>query len=84
MFGRHGELGIVVDVARDEADRGSAFVVRGGVSDSLTYHVSSAHVRAVSWERRIVLLNVDVTDFHPRLQADGTIELRMPSGGFSG
>jgi len=51
-------------------------VVRGGVSKGLIYFVPIDRVRRLSQEGRTVLLDMDLTDFVPRLHEDGTVELR--------
>lgn len=74
--GRHGELGLVVDVMRSESGKDVAgIVVRGGVSSSLTYFVPASHVRLVSAETTRVFVDLDLTDFVPVLKGDGRIEL---------
>ena len=75
-FGRHGELGVVVDVKGDSAADSQIIVVRGGVSDGLMYFVPDARIRSLSLEHRTVRLDIDLTEFVPRLHRDGTIELR--------
>jgi len=80
VFGRHGELGVVVGVRDERAEPDSrVIVVLGGVSDALTYYVPAARVRALSSEHRSVHVDVDLTDFVPHLHEDGTIELRASS-----
>lgn len=76
---RHGELGVVVDVTEDTNVDSQIIVVRGGVSDALTYFVPAARVRALSPKSRTVRLEVDLTEFFPRLRKDGTVELRAAS-----
>lgn len=77
VLARHGSLGVVVDVEHDAgASDPTALVVRGGVSDLLTYHVPAALVSRISPERRSVFLDVDLADFVPSLNPDGTVELR--------
>lgn len=76
---RHGQLGVVVDVERSADGGPTAIIVRGGVSEALTYYVPAEHVRHVSSASRRVHLDVDLADFVPYLNQDGTIELRAPS-----
>ena len=74
-LGRHGALGIVVDV-EELGEQAPALVVRGGVSEALVYHVPWARVRAVSLRERQVVLDLDLADFDPLLRDDGIVELR--------
>ena len=75
-LGHHGELGVVVDI-RDEPNVDTdVIVVRGGVSNALTYLVPAARVRALSCRDRTVSLEIDFPEFIPRLHDDGTVELR--------
>lgn len=78
-LGRHGELGVVVDVTDDAGSDSQVIVVRGGVSDALTYFVPAARVRTLSPEGRTIRLEIDLTEFVPRLCRDGTVELRAAS-----
>jgi len=75
-LGRHGDLGVVVEVREETADGSHVIVVRGGVSKGLIYFVPIDRVRRLSQEGRTVLLDMDLTDFVPRLHEDGTVELR--------
>src|SRR5574337_617565 len=77
-FGRYGELGTVVSTEQLEPG-GSVLVVRGGVSEGLTYYVPVALVRTIVPEQRTMLVAADLTDFVPTLGADGTVELRVRS-----
>jgi hypothetical protein len=77
-LGRHGDLGVVVDVVPSQtcSDESQLLVVRGGVSDGLVYFVSTARALGISAEHRTVCFDLDLTDFVPRLADDGTVELR--------
>lgn len=75
-LGRHGALGVVVD-ADEGGERAPAIVVRGGISDSLVYHVPWASVRSISSKDRRVVLDLDLADFDPYLREDGTVDLRL-------
>jgi hypothetical protein len=76
VLGTHGELGVVVDIAATtETDR-PLIVVRGGISNALTYYVPSDRVRTFSRRSRMIHVDVDLVDFVPHLDEDGTIELR--------
>lgn len=78
-LGHHGELGVVVEL-RDEPEFDSRLiVVRGGVSNGLTYFVPAARVRSLSARDRTVCLDIDFPEFTPRLHEDGTVELRAAS-----
>jgi len=77
-LGRHGDLGVVVDSVPSPGcvDEARLLVVRGGVSDRLTYFVSAARALGISPEQKTVCFDLDLTDFVPKLAADGTVELR--------
>ena len=74
-LGRHGALGVVVEV-EELGEEAPVLVVRGGVSKALVYHVPWARVRAVSRTERHVVLDLDLADFDPFLRDDGIVELR--------
>jgi hypothetical protein len=76
--GRYGDLGLIVEVigGPEGADGPPALVVRGGVANGLKFFVPVARVRSISTDHRRVLLDVDLADFEPRLDDDGTVELR--------
>jgi hypothetical protein len=74
-LGRHGALGVVVDVSCEAADP-PAVVVRGGVSDALLYYVPCSMILSVSSRRRTVVLDADLADFASSLRDDGTVVLR--------
>jgi hypothetical protein len=74
VVGKHGVLGTVVDVDTTVGDGEEVVVFRGGVSDALQYHVPTTLVRSVSPRNRILMLDVDVGDFVPRLGDDTTVE----------
>lgn len=78
-LGRHGELGVVVEVTEDPRADAQVIVVRGGVSDALTYFVPAARVHALSCKSQTVHLDIDLTEFTPHLHEDGTVELRAAS-----
>lgn len=80
-LGRHGDLGVVVDVVPSpkRSDESQLLVIRGGVSDGLTYFVPAARALGISVEQRTVCFDLDLTDFVPRLTDDGTVELRSDS-----
>ena len=75
-LGRHGALGVVVGVD-DRSAHGPVLIVRGGISDSLVYHVPWTSVRTVSSAGRNVVLDLDLADFDAHLREDGTVELRL-------
>lgn len=75
--GRHGVLGVVVAVSAPQPGIGAEMRVQGGKSDALLYVIPVVQVSAVARERRMVVLDVDVGDFVPRLRDDGTVELRL-------
>lgn len=68
-----------MDVTENAGSDSQVIVVRGGVSDALTYFVPAARVRTLSPEGRTVRLEIDLTEFVPRLRQDGTVELRALS-----
>jgi hypothetical protein len=76
-LGRQGELGVVVREEPSFEGRSESIVVQGGASQALTYFVPPARLRTVSPERRTVVLDVDLSEFVPRLHDDGTVELRL-------
>jgi len=76
VIGRHGFLGTVV--GNESASRQPAeemIVFRGGISDSLLFHLPATRLRAISPSRRTVTVEVDVGDFVPRPGERGTVEL---------
>lgn len=76
-LGRYGDLGVVVDVQENGGGLDdTVVVVRGGISEALTFFVPAARVLALSPDRRTVELDIDLTDFVPNLSSDGTVELR--------
>ncbi len=78
ILGREGELGHIVDYEDLEGAPGAAvLVVRGGVSDSLVYHVPAMRLLSVSRETCTVRTDVDIADFVPRFGEGGTVELRL-------
>jgi hypothetical protein len=79
VHGRHGPLGVVL-AAEEEDESPPVLVVRGGMSDALTFYVPEDWVRAVSEETRILLVDADIGDFVPSLRRDGTVELRTEGG----
>jgi hypothetical protein len=74
-LGREGELGVVVGV-HDRPREPRIVVVRGGVSNALTYYVPMSRLRNVSRETATLELDVALGDFTPHLREDGTVELR--------
>jgi hypothetical protein len=76
VLGTHGELGTVVDLADTTEPDPQLIVVRGGISNALTYYVPTDRVRTFSRKRRTIEVDVDLVDFVPRLDEDGMIELR--------
>lgn len=76
VHGRNGELGVVVDLTGSEEANSRLIVVRGGVSNALTYYVPVDRVRAKCSKNRTVHVDIDLADFVPHLEEDGTIELR--------
>lgn len=80
VLGRQCELGRVVAFeGLDGAPDTSTIVVRGGVSDSLVYHVPALKLISVSRETATVRADVDVADFLPRFGDGGTVELHLDS-----
>lgn len=78
VLGRQGELGRVVDLEGHQgAPESSALVVRGGVSDSLVYHVPAVRLVSVSRKTNTVRADVDVADFVPSFGDGGAVELRL-------
>jgi hypothetical protein len=76
VIGRHGFLGTVV--GNDSASGQPAeetIVFRGGISDSLLFHLPTTRLRSISPSRRTVTVGVDVGDFVPRPGEGGTVEL---------
>jgi hypothetical protein len=74
VLGRHGELGTVIAVeTTPEID----LVVRGGVSQALTYRLPRRRISHMSVKRRTVTADVDVADFVPSLATDGTVVLEL-------
>jgi hypothetical protein len=78
-LGREGELGVVVGEEPNDQGLEETLVVRGGASKALTYFVPPARLRSISREERTVVLDVDLSEFVPRLHEDGTVELRLAS-----
>jgi hypothetical protein len=78
VVGVHGELGVVVDLIHTPELEPELIVVRGGVSNALTYYVPADRVRDLSRRSRTIHVGVDLVDFVPRLDPDGMIELRTP------
>ncbi len=80
VLGRHGELGTVVETNGIEAhEHDASLVVRGGSTDRLVFHLPVTRITEVRPRRRLVLSEVDVTDFEPSLNEDGDIDLRLSS-----
>lgn len=78
VFGRHGVLGIVVDVGTAPVVGAAAqLTVRGGVSSGLVYVVPEQRISSVVPEERVLLVDADIADFVPILRPDGTVELRF-------
>jgi hypothetical protein len=77
-LGRHGALGVVIDVSCEPASP-PAVVIRGGVSDALLYYVPWTMITSISPKRRTLALDADLGDFASSLRDDGTIELRATS-----
>ena len=77
VIGPHGELGRVVECDGRRGAGASTIVVRGGVSDSLVYHVPTERLRSVSRDTRVVTVEVDLADFVPRLAKNGTVDLHL-------
>ena len=78
VFGRQGELGLVVQAdALEGAVDSTTIVVRGGVSDALRYHVPTTRLVSISPVTRTVRVDVDVADFIPTFGDAGTVELRI-------
>jgi hypothetical protein len=77
VMGPHGELGRVVECEVGRGVRVPTITVRGGASDSLVYHVPTERLRSVSRDTRTVTVEVDVTDFVPRLAKNGTVDLHV-------
>jgi hypothetical protein len=78
VIGRHGFLGTVV--GNDTAPGHPAeetIVFRGGISDSLLFHLPTTRLRSISPSRRIVTVEVDVGDFVPSPGEGGTVELHI-------
>jgi len=75
VHGRYGLLGVVLAAEREDEEP-PLLVVRGGMSDALTFYVPEGWVRSVSKETRVLLVDADIGDFVPSLQRDGTVELR--------
>jgi hypothetical protein len=78
VIGRHGFLGTVVG---NESASGQpaeeTIVFRGGISDSLLFHLPATRLHTISPSRRTVTVEVDVGDFVPRQGEHGTVELYM-------
>jgi hypothetical protein len=75
--GRHGVLGVVVEVTPPEPGIGAEMKVRGGKSDALLYVVPVVRMSGVARHRRTVFLDADVGDFVPTLRGGGIVELRL-------
>jgi hypothetical protein len=76
VLGTHGELGVVVDLAQPTVADPELLVVRGGISNALTYYIPADRVRTFSRKSRTILVDVDLVDFVPHLDEEGRIELR--------
>jgi hypothetical protein len=76
VLGTHGELGVVVELAQAPEPDPELIVVRGGVSNALTYYVPADRVHTFSRRSRTIHVDVDLVDFIPHLVEDGTIEMR--------
>lgn len=76
---RQGRLGTVVDhvEAGRPASRGE-ILVRGESTGRCFYHVPLSAIRSVSPRRMEVLVGLLASDFVPREDGDGSIELFVP------
>jgi hypothetical protein len=76
VIGRHGFLGTVVgDDSASGQPAEETIVFRGGISDSLLFHLPATRLRSISPSRRTVTVEVDVGDFVPRPGEAGKVEL---------
>jgi hypothetical protein len=71
-IGRHGQLGTVVRAADDDT-----LAVVGGVSGLLRFHVPRSRIRSVSPVTGTIVVDLDVADFTPREEGDGSIHLYL-------
>jgi hypothetical protein len=78
VLGAYGDLGTVVET---EAAEGGAdevqLVIRGGSRRRLLFHLPVGLVRQILPDRRIMVSEVDVTDFTARLNDDGSVALYL-------
>lgn len=73
-----GSLGVVVEPGtRVPAAAVDSMLVQGGVSRSLFYHVPLAAITSVSHSRAVVTVEIDGSDFSPRLREDGSVDLHV-------
>lgn len=80
VLGRQGELGHVADLEGIGEESGRLMlVVRGGVTDSLVFHLPALRLIGISHETATVATDVDVADFIPSFARDGTVELHLGS-----
>jgi hypothetical protein len=77
VVARQGTLGRVVGADDDDGAESSTILVRGGVSDSLVYHVPATRVADISHDAETVHADVDVSDFLPTFGDGGTVILRL-------
>jgi len=77
VLGRHGMLGVVIDVTAPGPGREPELRIRGGISDGLLYVVPLPRIRRVAPQRREVDVDVAIDDFSPSLRPDGSIELHL-------
>ena len=75
--GRHGRLGTVIDAEGEPRAEQAELLVRGGASDALYYHVPASVVADVSGATATITIDLDVTDFTPRLREDGSVDLYL-------
>jgi len=78
VLGRHGVLGRVVGVSESTPGVDSELLIRGGVSRGLLYVVPEPRILSVEPSKSALVVDVDLVDFVPSLQSDGTVELRVP------
>lgn len=75
---RHGDLGVVVEIRKEDGVDDQVIVVRGGVSDAVTYFVPVSRLGAMS-TLTTVWVDIELAEFLPQLHVDGTVEMRVGS-----
>lgn len=76
VAGRHGSLGVVVELVELDDDL-PLLLAEGGTSGALVFHVPLSAVERVDDRERTVWIDEDVTSFVPSLREDGRVQLLL-------